>query len=142
METPIDQLQDQAPMNYSDVLQTMNEPLPQQDRQDRPVYQNTGPPLPQLVREPYGPDIREQIRNPIHHNPKDESKQLIDKSIQHELICIIVSCIISNSDPIQNVLLTSFPNIFPEKSIIKTIIQGIIIGIIFVLLKKITLNLV
>jgi len=147
METPIDQLANDKPMNYSDVLQNMN-PQDQQPMEPSPpqmsMYQDQmGPPLPQMSRDPHGPDLRHQFDVPNHGPPVNkEKKPLMDKTLQHEIICLIASQVIVQSDPIHNMLKNALPTIFTETGgIIKTVIQGLCLALAFILLRKATIDL-
>tara|TARA_B100001094_G_C18192758_1_gene808420 strand:- start:1877 stop:2293 length:417 start_codon:yes stop_codon:yes gene_type:complete len=137
-------------MNYSDVLQNMNSQDQQHGGHMEPqlpqmsTYQDQmGPPLPQMSRDPHGPDIRHQFDVPNNGPPvKKAQKPLMDKALQHEIICLIASQVIIQSDPIQNVLKNALPTIFTDTGgILKTVIQGLCLALAFILLRKATIDL-
>lgn len=146
--TPLNQirpeLSEQSNMNYSDVLQSMEQQQQQPQPQQMSEPQYPPPPIVQSRNE------MNQMQQPTHHqihqimsqqHPQVEQNKETEANmsqIQKDFIYLVVPSILLYSTPIQNHLLRTIPSLFKDEkpTIIGNIINASIIAIIFIGLKN------
>jgi len=142
--TPIEQIrpemnnnqQQQIPINYSDMLQTMEN----QQQNVQQVHQQEYPPHP--VVQSKMPHNANMNMNFVQQQQQttDEDKQL--PQIQKDIMYILIPSILLYSGPVQSQILKCMPSLFKEEkpTILGNIINGLIIAIIFVGMKNMKIN--
>ena len=157
--TPIDQIrndmpqehqgnQQQMPMNYSDLLQTM------ESHQQNPMQQQSMQQQGQQMHGEFPPPPMVQSKMPMHSgiNPnfithgqqsqQQESQGNNMSQLQKDFMYIVVPSIILYSTPVQNHLLRIIPSLFKDEkpSIVGNIVNGAVIALIFIALKNMKVN--
>ena len=139
--TPIEQLrpdmndQQQNPVNYADMLQTM-------ERSQAPVQQMQ----PQMHEQPqYPPPPMVQSRAPtnphtgfVTQNTKQPEEIEQSPNFQKEFIYLFLPAVVLYSNPVQAQLLNAIPSLFRDEkpTILGNIFNAGIITLIFILMKN------
>ena len=134
--TPIEQIrpdmnqQQQQPINYSDMLQSMET----QQQQVQQIQQQEYPPHPIVQSKmPHNGNMNFAQQN---QKSNDHETQLPD--IQKDIMYILIPSILLYSGPVQAQILKILPSLFKEEkpTILGNVINGLIIAIIFVGMKN------
>jgi len=134
----------QPPLNYSDMLQSMetqkysNNFINESQQQNNQEY-------------PPHPVVQSRIQNNMNRNPnfvQQDTTKIVHNNdnnmnqMQKDIMYILVPSILLYSSPIQNHLMKLVPSLFKDEkpSIIGNIVNGAIIAIIFTALKNMKIN--
>ena len=141
--TPINEIRpdiqanQQQPINYSDMLQSMetNQQQPQQ------IQQQDFPPHPIVQSKmPHSAKMNMNFVQQQQSHSNEEEKNY--SHIQKDIMYILIPSILLYSQPIQNHLLKVLPSLFKDDkpTILGNIVNGIIISIIFIGMKNMKIN--
>ena len=147
--TPIEQIRpemnnnqssQQPPINYSDMLQSMESQQQQQQVQ-------------QVPNQEYPPHPIVQSKNPHHanmnmnyhqqqSNPQTNNEEKQFSQVQKDVMFILIPSILLYSNQVQSQLLKILPSLFKEEkpTILGNVINGFIIAIIFIGMKSMKIN--
>lgn len=145
--TPIEQIrpdiqnnqqqQQNIPVNYSDMLQSMET----HQQQPQQMQQQDYPPHPIVQSKiPHNANMNMNYVQPQQHHHQDEEKNY--SQIQKDIMYILVPSILLYSHPVQNQLLKVLPSLFKEDkpTILGNVVNGVIIAMIFVGMKNMKIN--
>lgn len=149
--TPIEQIrpemnshsggQEQVPVNYSDMLQVMEQQKQHQSMGEQQMPQQDYPPPP-IVQSRMPPQAHMNM-NFIQPKKEEPEKSTDNMSqMQKDVMYILIPSIILYSTPIQTHLLRLVPSLFKDDkpSIVGNIVNGAIIAMVYVGLKNMKIN--
>lgn len=144
--TPIEQIrpdiqnnnqqQQQVPVNYSDMLQSMET----QQNQAQQMQQQEFPPHP--VVQSKMPQNANMNMNFVQQQTQHHEEEKNYSQIQKDMMYILIPSILLYSNPVQNQLLKILPSLFKEErpTILGNVVNGIIIAFVFIGMKNMKVN--
>ena len=144
--TPIEQIRpemnsnqpQQQPINYSDMLQTMES----QQQQPQQVQQHEFPPHPIVQSKmPHNANMNMQYNQQQSNQPQNNEDQQLPQ-IQKDVMYILIPSILLYSNPVQAQILKFLPSLFKEErpTILGNVVNGLIIAIVFIGIKNMKIN--
>ena len=136
MQNNNQQPQQQIPVNYSDMLQSMET----QQNQAQQMQQQEFPPHP--IVQSKMPHNSNMNMNFVQQQSKPQEEENNYSQIQKDIMYILIPSILLYSNPVQNQLLKVLPSLFKEErpTILGNVANGIIIAIVFIGIKNMKVN--
>ena len=142
--TPIEQIrpeminhQQQDPINYSDMLQSMES----HQSQAQQVQHQEFPPHPIVQSKmPHNVNMNiDHLQHRTQHSPQEEKNYT---QMQKDIMYILIPSILLYSNPVQTQLIKILPSLFKEDkpTILGNVLNGIIIATLFIGMKNLKID--